>query len=301
MISKKIINEGGVVFGCSYDKEMNVEHICVKKENDLDRIRGSKYVFSDTKNSYTEIRKWLEKDKKVLFVGCPCQVAGLKSFLNKDYENLLTADIVCHGVPSGKLFKKYLKWKEKKIGEKITNYIFRSKEKVGWGLGYCIMIQTDNKRIFINADFDGYCAAFLNGETFRESCYECKYANINRVGDITLADFWGIEKFDKKMYSKNGVSLVFVNSEKGNKIFNEVEDDIIYKRYSEKEAVMYNGNLVNPTIRPKIRNIVYKKLDTMEFEEYVNKYILTNKQKVRAVIKNAVPKKLKLFYKKYLR
>lgn len=300
LISKKIIQENGIVVGCAYDNEMNANHICVENVEDLEKIRGSKYVTSNTNSTFTQIKESLNQGKKVFFTGCPCQVAGLKKYLGKDYENLITADIVCHGVPSQKIFKKYLNWLEEKIGDKIINYTFRNKEKVGWGLGFCAKIDTKNKTIYKNADFDPYYTAFLNGKIYRECCYSCKYANVNRIGDITLADFWGIEKFDKNMYTPNGVSLVFANNEKGKNIIENISENIEIKEYTQDQATKYNLNLVQPTKRPEDRDIIYKQLDEINFDEYSKKYLLP-KNKVKIIIKNLIPKKIKLLYKMYLK
>ena len=140
---------------------------------------------SDLKDSYKRVKAYLKDGRRVLFSGTPCQVAGLKSFLGDDPEMLLTVDLVCHGVPSQKLFRKYIQWLGEKKGSPIKSFCFRSKKFYGWSLGgEC----SDGKKAYaVNPDCDPYYAAFLRGETFRKSCYSCKFANMNREGDFTLS------------------------------------------------------------------------------------------------------------------
>lgn len=206
-----MLAKGGVVFGCAYDENLVARHIAVSNESELYKLQSSKYVQSDTRGIYKQVKTLLADDKYVLFSGTGCQVAGLKTFLNKDCEKLLTVDIVCHGVPSPALFKNYVDYMGRKLGGKLTSYNFRSKENEA---GTCITrLKTAKKQVGLRI-FDPYYSAFLYCKTYRESCYECKFANKNRVGDISLADFWGIQKFHPDFYDENGVSLVLVNTER---------------------------------------------------------------------------------------
>lgn len=278
LISKMVIEENGIVFGSAYDENLMPYQKYVKDKKELQQLRGSKYVTSDTKKTFSQVKK----------------------FLKKDYENLYTIDIICHGVPSQKIFKKYLENEEKKLREKIISYTARSKSKVAWGMGYCAEIKTKNKIKYKKADFDPYYTAFLKGKVNRECCYECKYANLDRIGDITLGDLWGIEQFDYDFYDKNGVSLAIVNTIKGEKIFNKVKNLVEYRQYNEQQVTKFNGNLKHPTTRPQNREIIYKQLDEMSFEEYSKKY-LANKNKLKYVLKDIMPKQIKVLYKKYFK
>ena len=298
LISKMVIEENGIVFGSAYDENLMPYQKYVKDKKELQQLRGSKYVTSDTKKTFSQVKEFLEEGKKILYIGVPCQIGGLKKFLKKDYENLYTIDIICHGVPSQKIFKKYLENEEKKLREKIISYTARSKSKVAWGMGYCAEIKTKNKIKYKKADFDPYYTAFLKGK--RECCYECKYANLDRIGDITLGDLWGIEQFDYDFYDKNGVSLAIVNTIKGEKIFNKVKNLVEYRQYNEQQVTKFNGNLKHPTTRPQNREIIYKQLDEMSFEEYSKKY-LANKNKLKYVLKDIMPKQIKVLYKKYFK
>lgn len=298
LISKMVIEENGIVFGSAYDENLMPYQKYVKDKKELQQLRGSKYVTSDTKKTFSQVKEFLEEGKKILYIGVPCQIGGLKKFLKKDYENLYTIDIICHGVPSQKIFKKYLENEEKKLREKIISYTARSKSKVAWGMGYCAEIKTKNKIKYKKADFDPYYTAFLKGKVNRECCYECKYANLD--GDITLGDLWGIEQFDYDFYDKNGVSLAIVNTIKGEKIFNKVKNLVEYRQYNEQQVTKFNGNLKHPTTRPQNREIIYKQLDEMSFEEYSKKY-LANKNKLKYVLKDIMPKQIKVLYKKYFK
>ena len=274
LISKMVIEENGIVFGSAYDENLMPYQKYVKDKKELQQLRGSKYVTSDTKKTFSQVKEFLEEGKKILYIGVPCQIGGLKKFLKKDYENLYTIDIICHGVPSQKIFKKYLENEEKKLREKIISYTARSKSKVAWGMGYCAEIKTKNKIKYKKADFDPYYTAFLKGKVNRECCYECKYANLDRIGDITTI--------------------------KGEKIFNKVKNLVEYRQYNEQQVTKFNGNLKHPTTRPQNREIIYKQLDEMSFEEYSKKY-LANKNKLKYVLKDIMPKQIKVLYKKYFK
>lgn len=300
LISKLIIEHGGVVFGSAYDENLMPRQVCVKDFDGLQKLRGSKYVTSDTKDTFSQAKSLLEEGKIVLYIGVPCQIGGLKKFLKKEYENLYTIDIICHGVPSQKIFKRYLEYEEKKLGEKIISYNIRSKNKIDWGMGFCAEIKTENKTKFNKADFDPYYTAFLNGSIYRESCYECKYGNLDRIGDMTLGDLWGIEQFDYDFYDKNGVSLAVVNTDKGIKLFEMIENLVEYRKYQEKQVTKFNGNLEHPTARPKKREYIYVELDKLPFNKYAKKY-LSNRNKIKYILKDIMPRNIKTFYKRYLK
>ena len=167
IISSEIINRNGIVYGASYDYNLCVRHIKVNKIEHLEYIRGSKYVISDVNYTFRNVKSDLESGYFVLYTGTPCQIAGLKKFLNKDYEKLITMDIVCHGVPSQKLFLKYIQFLEEKTNEKIIKFDFRNKDKTPWGGGYCAKIETNKgTKKYLRADFDPYYTNFLQGNSF---------------------------------------------------------------------------------------------------------------------------------------
>lgn len=297
IIAKYIFDKKGIVYGCEFDDELNARHIRIDNENDLHRLRGSKYVASNTLDTYSRVKKDLEDKNVVLYSGTGCQVAGLKSFLKKDYENLITVDLVCHGVPSQKIFSKYINWLENKLKDKVKKYDFRSKGKTRWGGGFTAKVETNSGKVkYLKADFDPYYSAFLDGKIYRESCYECKYANSERISDFTIADFWGIEKLKNKFYSDKGVSLVLINNVKAQKILLELKD-IVLEKMTIEEASIKNPNLKKPTERKFERDFIYKNLEN--FDKCAKEYMLPN-NKIKIIIKNCIPQKLKMFIKKYL-
>ena len=294
-IAKSVLSMGGVVFGCAYDENLVAKHIKVETEDELYRLQSSKYVQSDTRGIYKQVKTELQNGKEVLFSGTGCQAAGLRSFLGKDYGNLLITDIVCHGVPSPKLFKNYIDYMGKKLGGTLTSYNFRSKEKRGWDLYY--KAENGQKSKSDYGFFDPYYSAFLYCKTYRESCYECKFANKNRVSDITLADYWGIQKFHPEFFDENGVSLVLVNTEKGQKYLEKIKDklEIIESDY-DKASVM-NANLVHPSKRPSCRDSIYDGFDCGNFETYA-KTKLAFKINPKTKIKKMIPLGVKRFLRK---
>lgn len=302
IISKMTINKKGYVFGAIMDENFNVKHIGENQEKELEKFRGSKYVISDTEDTFSKVKEKLEKNIHVLYIGTACQIAGLKTYLGKEYDKLLTIDIICHGVPSNKLFKKYIEYLEKKYKCKIATYEFRNKDKTSWGMGYTAKIIDDNNKVrYLRADFDPYYINFLKGKTARECCYFCKYTNVDkRAGDITVGDFWGVEKFRPEFYDKYGVSLCVINTEKGKRTIEEMKDIVKLEEVGYKEAVFFNRNLEKPTTRPEERNNIYNGIDEIEASEYIKKRLKVKKS-IDMYLKIIAPKKLRRLYKKYLK
>ena len=294
-IAKSVLSMGGVVFGCAYDENLVAKHIKVETEDELYRLQSSKYVQSDTREIYKQVKTELENGKEVLFSGTGCQAAGLRSFLGKDYGNLLITDIVCHGVPSPKLFKNYIDYMGKKLGGTLTSYNFRSKEKRGWDLYY--KAENGQKSKSDYGFFYPYHRAFLYCKTYRESCYECKFANKNRVSDITLADYWGIQKFHPEFFDENGVSLVLVNTEKGKKYLEKIKDKLEIIESDYNKASVMNANLVHPSKRPSCRDSIYDGFDCGNFETYA-KTKLAFKINPKTKIKKMIPLGVKRFLRK---
>ena len=298
VLAKNIIENGGVVYGAAYTKELSVEHIRVDKIDELIKLQGSKYVQSNMNDTYSRVKKDLQENVKVLFTGTPCQVKGLKNFLDKDYNNLLTCDLVCHGVPSQKLFKKYINFLEEKYKKKIKNYDFRNKEKKGWGLTSKVIFDDGTSR-YINSDFDPYYSNFLNCNTYRESCYNCKFAKTDRPSDITLADYWGVLSIHNDFYDKIGVSLILVNTEKGMKTIEENRNSFEMIETDLNYASSRNKNLITPSKRPLKRDVIYDKIDELSSKEYCQK-VLKYKITPKKILKLFIPDKLKKNIKIYI-
>lgn len=294
-----IIENNGAVYGCAFNKEFKAEHIRVDNKEDLNKLRGSKYVQSNTKNTFKQVKEDLQNNQLVLYTGTPCQIAGLKSFLGKDYDNLLTIDLICHGVPSQKLFSKYLEFLESKYKSKILEYEFRSKEKNTWGLN--LKIRFENGKVkYIPARLDPYYKSFLNGDTYRESCYNCKYASINRIGDITLADYWGIEKEHPDFYDEKGVSAIIVSSKKGQEFFEKIKNNIDFIESTIEKLMNKNDNLKFSTERNNIRDEVYSNLDEKDFGKYMKEDLKFKKDK-KEIVKNFIPVGIKRILKRKMK
>jgi len=238
-LAEYIINQNGVVFGAIFDNEFKVVHAKASNLEELQKIRTSKYVQSDLKNIYKQVKEELKNGKKVLFSGTPCQVAGIKNYIGEN-GNLYLIDIVCHGVPSPKIFEDYKAYLEEKYNSKIVDINFRYKidNKI-----QKIKVEFENGNRYISSfnENDYMYKLFLNDLILRDSCYECKFKNINRATDISLADFWGIEKTNKKDFDdQKGVSLILVNTKKGYELLKNIENKLDLKEANREECMPYN-------------------------------------------------------------
>ena len=235
VIANKILSEGGVVFGAIFSsEEKKVFHVSTDGAS-LAKLMRSKYVQSDTCHTFSEVKKLLKQGKKVFYVGTPCEIIGLKSFLGKESENLLTMDFMCHGVPSPMLFKDTLSYYEKKIGSKITDFTFREK-KLGWRK-QSVNIYFENGKILTKKSTNFYYYYyFLQNYTLRKSCFECELYK-KHLSDLTVADYWTVprNKDDDK-----GISLVFINSEKGKLIFNDLQKCFVTEPYIENNLERFS-------------------------------------------------------------
>lgn len=246
-LAKIVFFQNGAVLGAAYDENFVVKHICIETEEELLKLRGAKYAQSDLGNSFIEIRNRLKNNQKVLFSGTPCQVAGLKSFLRRDYDNLICVDFVCHGVPSPMAWKEYVKYRSQidasgQLPEKIN---LRSK-KSGWSrYRYSNLYEYPDGNVYTAlSGNDLYMKLFVGDYISRESCSNCQFKGYSRVSDITLGDFWGIWDIDPEMDDDKGTSLVLVQSEKGRKIFSEITDRICSKEMTLQQASMQNPSLI---------------------------------------------------------
>ena len=199
--------------------------------SDLPRLQGSKYVQSFVGSAYIEARKDLDEGREVLFSGTPCQVAGLRSYLGKDHENLLTLDLVCHGVPSQRFLDSYLSWMEDRCGSRLQSVVFRDKGVNGWAsIGSITCEGNPPHKEIIHPGNSYYYYLFDTGNVLRPSCYACKYATPKRIGDITIGDFWGVEKLIQVgavAQVENGVSLIMVNTSAGKRMIDRVSRNML--------------------------------------------------------------------------
>lgn len=224
-VSDLFFEENGIVYGCILNNSFEAQHFRAENSVDRDRMRGSKYIQSDMGNIFNQVKEDLISGKKVLFSGTSCQVAGLKAFLQKKYDNLLCVDIVCHGVPSPLVWKKYLEWHEKKHKGICKEVDFRNKKDYGWAAHVeSLKIQKKGKEIKVDCQI--FKNLFLGHTILRPSCYQCPYKDIMHPADITIGDYWGIEKVAPEFNDNRGVSLVLINNDVGYTYFNKVMNDV---------------------------------------------------------------------------
>jgi coenzyme F420-reducing hydrogenase beta subunit len=248
VIAEDILNNGGVVIGAVFDGDFNVTHTVVEDIEDLNLLRGSKYVQSNIGSIYKIVKIYLEKGRLVLFTGTPCQVDGLLHTIKLPFENLITLDIICHGAPSPKVFKSYMQYIDENVsfGEKIIGIKFRYKNP-SWTV-FSMRIEFDSGRVYMNDMYnDPYLQCFLGDYITRASCHKCIYTNTKRISDITLGDFWGYMSSNKELKNdEKGISLMMVNSDKGINILNRIKDKIIHTEKSIDEAIRGNQCLKMP-------------------------------------------------------
>jgi coenzyme F420-reducing hydrogenase beta subunit len=304
--SKILETEGNAVFGCAFDREMVARHLCVTDAGKIEPLQSSKYVQSDVGDTYLQAKDLLQARKTVLYSGTPCQIAGLYSYLGGNDDHLFTVDLICHGVPSPLLFKRYIEWLEKKYGEKILYFDFRCKEKTGWGLK--TKTKTKTKTKFRMPDVDPYYRGFLGNSTLRECCHNCHYANAQRMGDLTMGDYWGIENIHPEFYDKRGVSVILVNTEQGQRLIRAFGNQFDLIESTLDKAVAGNKVLGRPASRSAQREAAYKdinnnKLDIFKQRAYKISFIAAKsvaaKKVVKSVVKRVLPQRLIQIYKAF--
>lgn len=307
VLADEVLNQGGIVFGAAIEKDndaFTVHHIDIDSTDDLHKILKSKYVQSSTNDGYIKAKQYLDSGKTVLYSGTPCQIAGLKGYLKKDYNNLITADLVCHGVPSPDLFNSYIKQVEQRENITVTGFDFRNKEK-GWEHFNKIKGINDDKLKYISFNSDSinysYMDLFLKRITLRENCYTCKYASANRPADITLGDYWGIGNVHSEWLTENGgalnsdtgISCVILNTQKGIDFFESVRHNFISYESNFDEAASGNTQLRHPADLPENRQEImdiYKNSGYSKLEQRYQKHL--DREDAKAKIKKLVPKKL---------
>lgn len=271
LLAEEVLKAGGIVFGAGYDENFNVVHQSIKTKDEIEKLRCSKYVQSNTKKTFIEAKENLENGKIVLYTGTPCQIEGLKFFLKKDYENLLTQDIICHGVPSPKVWNKYLEFRKIKDKKEPIYINFRNKN-TGWKL-LNLLIKYKDGEFQQSADKNSYMQAFLKNTSLRDSCYSCYFKKIDRVADITLADFWGVENIIPEMDDNKGTSLIIIHSKKGKEWFEKIKHNTKYQEVDLKEAIKYNPSIVKSAEMDKNRKKFFEKLDEEnDFDVLVKKF-----------------------------
>ncbi len=221
LLCKYVINREGVVFGASYDEDFNVRHTYVETLEECAQFRSSKYVQSKIGDTYKKVRTFLNQGRVVLFSGTPCQIEGLSGYLRKEYPNLIKVDIACHGVPSPKVYREYVTNLEREYHSKLTSLSFRNKD-TGWNT-YSFKAEFENGKVHQEIGYDNiYMKGFLSDIYLRPSCFECEFKKPRTTADITLGDYWGVKDIHPEFTDEKGVSLIFVHSQKGKDIFDQV-------------------------------------------------------------------------------
>ena len=308
----EVLNHGGVVYGCASVSEngtLEPRHIRIDKAEEIPLLQGSKYVQSEIGDAYQKVKQDLLLEKDVLFTGTPCQIAGLKQYLKKDYDHLLTAEIICHGVPSQRLFQEFLDFYGKKLGGRITEIYFRDKTK-GQGMFFrCVYEDSagNKKEKSINGYLLAYMFFFLKSYTYRINCYSCPFAQPQRTADITLGDYWGFHeeypqyRESQGLSNSKGISCILINSEKGKKIWDACQDRFIVLPSAFDKVARHNDQLKKPSVYNSQREIL---LQVFEKEGYagIERYFQAHFKKdiVKHAVSGAVPKDFKRLVKKMI-
>lgn len=276
VIADYVLDNGGVVCGAAFEDDLHLHHVIIDTKSELQRLRGSKYITSENDGAYKEIKQLLNQGRLVYYTGTGCQVAGLRAYLRKEYDNLVTSDLVCHGTPSPKIFSAFISKLEKEEGVKIVNYLFRDKKVNGWSCSSSSSsrdLRTGEIRHHeFNKIQNAYFNAFISGSMNREGCYKCPFAETHRTGDITLADYWGVKQFHPEIQAFKGVSAIIVNTSKGQQLLNILKTNISLTPSKMEWVAVVNANLVKTTPRPERRNTIYKELEE-DSDKLINSFI----------------------------
>ena len=250
LFAKKILSEGGKVFGTEMNENFDVQVVGITGEEELHKLQGSKYVQSNMLLAFKQIKDAI-KENKVLFCGTPCQVSALKNYIGDKRENLILIDLVCHGVPSNQMFKDEIAMLQNKYNNRLYSFKFRDKNYGQTSTGCLIFKNGDSKKL-VSSDSLFY-TLFYSKDIFRESCYTCKYKNINRPGDITICDYWGVQKEEPEFYKECndrkivGISGIIINTQKGENLFEQSKEKLFFKESTIEKIQKANPNLVQPS------------------------------------------------------
>lgn len=285
-LSANFIRNGGEVYGVTFGKDLGAYYISVDNIENLKKIMGSKYLQSNAYMVFKEVKEKLDNGKKILFSGTPCQITGLKKYLGKEYNNLVTVDFICTGVPSKVIFDTYISHLEKKLNDKFINIDFRNKSK-GW-YNYSVKIEFEKKSISHSRFFDPLILLQYKNLSLRESCYNCKYREGKSESDIQLGDFWNIEILKNNFYNKNGISAVIVKTKNGKNLFLNILNCIEYIEVTKDDLIKINKSYSDCKLDITQRNKFFE-----EFNKANNKYKVIKKYtKIKLIDKLKIKKNL---------
>ena len=310
--ARKLLEQGGVVYGVAMPMEeagLTARHVRIDSVQALATLQGSKYVQSDTALIYRQAREDLREGRQVLFSGTPCQIAGLLGFLGRKYENLLTMEVICHGVPSGRMFRDFLKSLEKRKGSAVAAFAFRTKEK-GQGMNTCVNYLGKDGRNAVanrNGHLYSYMHYFLKSYIYRDNCYSCPFAAAERVADITIGDYWGFHEEhpvlgrNVKLSNARGVSCVLLNSENGVRHFEACSHDLTVLATEFEKVARHNEQLRKPCTERKERDVIlrlYREQGYSAVEQHFRK--TCRKDRAVSVMMDLMPKGLKRTVKRMI-
>ena len=289
ILAEYIFQKKGIVYGVAMSEDCySAEYIGITCKEDFGKLRGSKYMQAKVGDTFRQIKKHLTDGREVLFSGTGCQVNGLRYYLGKNYDNLICLDIICHGVPSPALWKKYVQYQEEKNHGKLKYVNFRCKDDSWEKFGIQEIIKkfpkNNLKQKYIPKDMDSYMQMFLNNYCLRPSCYEC-IAKKNKMSDLTIADFWGIESVAPEMDDGKGTSLVLIRTEKGNEIFQNIKSEVELKEVTYEAGVKGNPSEYCSVNKPVERDTFFEYMRNMRFEELEKIYNLSVKSKFKKRLK----------------
>lgn len=298
LLAKEILKNEGTIYGVIQESTYEVVYSKAQNLEEFEKMRGSKYLQAKINGIYKQVKEDLQNNKTVLFSGTPCQVAALYRFLDKDYEKLYTVDVVCHGVPSNKVYRKFIQKIEEKKKQKVTNIKWRDKVK-GWGPNRVTIFFENGDKQTTTSKENPFQNGFLNNLYLRNSCYNCKYAKLPRIGDISLADFWGYKGELEFENQNKGISAVIISSEKGKQLFKKTETQINYHTVEKEYVIQRSRHTYTHPIENKKRQSFFLELDKMGFEKICKKYEMTNSRlkdmakQLKRQIKNIIKGKKK--------
>lgn len=292
----KGFDKNSYIVGACYDNNLKVQHEVLTYKQ-INKTRKSKYIQSDINTVFAKIEHLLQHNYKILFTGTPCQVAGLKTFLGKDYNNLYLVDLICHGVPSYKAFSKYIEGLKRKYKDDIKSVEFRHKQIKNhrWNSKLIKIDFVSGKSKIFDYNTSSYLRAYDCGLMFRPSCETCPFAKSKRISDLTIGDAWGINKYIPELDVHKGVSLIIVNNEKGNRLLKILQQSMNVYEYKYENAINYNARLRNPDKGHKHRKEFFSQIDNLPFDENVNRFIppIPNIKRILSQAKNSILRKIK--------
>lgn len=287
-LSDYFLDNNGVVYGCVLKDKLTAVHTRAETKEERNKMRGSKYIQSEMGSTFKSVQQDLQSNRPVLYSGTSCQVAGLKAFLGKEYDNLFCVDIVCHGVPSPLVWKKYVEWIEQENNASVVSVDFRNKKNFGWSTHIESLTLSNGNQI----DSEIFKNLFYAHNILRPCCYKCPYKSTMHPGDITIADYWGIEIAAPDFSDNKGVSLVLVNNSRGMQVFNVVSDSLIYKETRIEDSLQ--PPLKAPFERPDNRDKFWRDFHKKDFGYIAQKYTKPSfSAKLKKKIKRLIKKVLK--------